>query len=143
MASPDLDNLLTQQLSRLGQLFALLEQETDALVKREVEQIEQLLKRKVALLDEIKMADVGISRHPALPALNDTPELVVLMDQCQGMLQQCQQRNQHNHEQAELVAGSLTRLQQVLQRTSHNSAMTYTGEGNTHVGQRLGKAIKA
>ncbi|QIZ77257.1 flagellar export chaperone FlgN [Ferrimonas lipolytica] len=143
MASPSLDNMLSQQLTRLGQLLALLEQETEALVNRNIDDIETLLKRKVGLLDEIKMADISISRHGDIKTLAEQPEQLALVEQCKQALSSCHERNSHNHKQAELVSASLTRLQQLLLRSSHSNALTYTGKGNTHVGQRLGRSIIA
>ncbi|SHI09273.1 flagella synthesis protein FlgN [Ferrimonas marina] len=143
MTDSGLADLLSQQLIRLDQLLALLEQETDALVQRDVDLIEQLLKRKLTMLDEVKAADDTLGRHPQRALLKTDPTLAEQVEQGKDKLVQCQQRNAHNQEQAELVAASLTRLQQVLQSAHKSHAMTYTGEGGTHVGQRLGRTIKA
>ncbi|MBY5992924.1 flagellar export chaperone FlgN [Ferrimonas balearica] len=142
MSEPRLEDLLTQQLARLGQLLALLEQETDALVKRDVERIEALLKEKLTLLEAIAEADQALGRHRDVARLTEEPALAEQLKAGQALLAQCQSRNEHNQAQAELVSASLTRLQQLMQRTRHASAMTYTGEGQTHVGQRLGKRIQ-
>ncbi len=147
-----LSNLLQQQQQRLTQLLESLVAETEALVNRDVESIEQLLKQKAILLEEIRLADIGISRHPELVWLQDptsaedpnaVAELQQQLQSCQQLLADCQQRNQHNHTQAEQITASLNRLQQLLQSTSHSNAITYTDKGNTHVGSRLGKAITA
>ena len=142
MTESTLSELLSQQLVRLDQLLALLERETDALVQRDVDQIEALLKEKLGLLDSIGQADLQLSRHPHIQQASEDPTCATTLAQARERLAQCQSRNQHNQEQAELVGASLTRLQQLLQRTRHASAMTYTGEGQTHVGQRLGKRIQ-
>ncbi|WP_028116665.1 flagellar export chaperone FlgN [Ferrimonas senticii] len=143
MTAVPLENLLTQQLGRLTQLLELLVQETDALLNRDVMAIEQLLKRKMTLLDEIKLADIGIGRHADLAQLTDHPQQAALLAQCRGKLAECQQHNQHNQKQAEIVAASMARLQQLLQSTSHHNALTYTDVGGTHVGRRLGNLITA
>ncbi|GAA4890626.1 flagellar protein FlgN [Ferrimonas pelagia] len=144
MSQPHIADLLSQQLTRLGQLLALLEQETDALVNREVEQIETLLKRKLAMLDEVALADGNLARHPDLAQLSADPELQQQTTQAKALLAQCKQRNLHNQQQAELASASLARLQQVLLSTTrHSKSMTYNDSGQTHVGSRLGKSIKA
>ncbi|MBY6186083.1 flagellar protein FlgN [Marinobacter hydrocarbonoclasticus] len=142
MSEPTLAERLSQQLIRLDQLLALLTRETDALVQRDVDQIEALLKEKLTLLDTIGQADQQLSRHPEIAQASADPELADTLKQARERLAECQSRNEHNQAQAELVSASLTRLQQLLQRTRHASAMTYTGEGQTHVGQRLGKRIQ-
>ncbi len=142
MSEATLAERLSQQLVRLDQLLALLARETEALVQRDIEQIEALLKEKLTLLEHIRQADAVLSRHPEIEQVKTDPTLADTLKQAQARLAECQSRNAHNQAQAELVSASLTRLQQLLQRTRHASAMTYTGEGQTHVGQRLGKSIQ-
>ncbi|TKB47267.1 flagellar protein FlgN [Ferrimonas sediminicola] len=143
MSNGALSPLIDAQLGRLQALQDLLEQETQALLERDAETIESLLKQKLRALEELNQADQALANHPELTTLKADEAAMAGVDRCRQRLTLCKERNQHNSQLAEQYLASLGRLQQILNATRNPNAMTYNQEGTTTTGGRLGKAIKA
>lgn len=135
--------LIGAQQERLTALLHLLEQETEALLERDADKIESLLKQKLELLDQIAGGDKALESHPQVAGLKADAEAMAGVSRCRDILAQCQVKNQHNSQLADQSLASLGRLQQLLNATRNPNALTYNQEGTTTTGGRLGKVIKA
>ncbi|USD38601.1 MULTISPECIES: flagellar export chaperone FlgN [Ferrimonas] len=143
MVNPELLQLIDAQQGRLQQLQQLLQQEHQALVERDADAIESLLREKLAQLDAINAADTALAGHPDVAQLANDAEARQGIEQCRSVLTQCQMFNQQNSQLADQTLASLSRLQQILNSTKSANSLTYNQSGTTSSGNRLGKAIKA
>ncbi|MFQ6370294.1 flagellar export chaperone FlgN [Shewanella sp. YIC-542] len=137
-----LSQLLQQQQGTLGQLLALIEQETTALVERNADTLLQLAGDKQQLLQQLAQTDKLLSQHPQKAQLK-APPLAEQVSQAQQLLAQCQLKNQSNGKLIELCAASVNRLAQALQVSRNASSLTYDGKGKTSTISTLGNDVEA
>ncbi|TKB58209.1 flagellar protein FlgN [Ferrimonas aestuarii] len=143
MAEHPLFSAIHAQQQRLEGIKTLLVKERQALLERDSVNIESLLREKLRLIDELKQVDGEIAEHPDLAQLKQLPEFLQLVEHCKSTLAQCQRDNVENHRLADQTLASMGRLQQILHRTKSLNSMTYTQDGGTTAGARLGRTIKA
>ncbi|BDY04002.1 flagellar protein FlgN [Ferrimonas sp. YFM] len=143
MSESGIHALIGAQQERLSNLLQLLEQETEALLERDADKIESLLKQKLAQLDKIAGGDKELESHPQVADIKSDPQAMAGVTRCREILAECQVKNQHNNQLADQFLASLGRLQQLLNATRNPNALTYNQEGTTTTGGRLGKVIKA
>ncbi|WP_028110210.1 flagellar export chaperone FlgN [Ferrimonas futtsuensis] len=143
MSETTIHALIDAQQERLTHLLQLLQQETEALLERDADKIESLLKQKLTLLDQIGGGDKALEAHPHAAQIKSDNEAMAGVARCRDLLAECQLKNQHNSQLADQSLASLGRLQQLLNTTRNPNALTYNQEGTTTTGGRLGKVIKA
>ncbi|MBZ4680479.1 MULTISPECIES: flagella synthesis protein FlgN [Shewanella] len=140
--TPDITSLIAQQMTQLERLLNLIEQEKNALLDRNADNLLQLAQDKSDLLNEVKAVDEALSSHPELAKLSQSP-LAEQVSEARELLATCQLRNQENAGLIELSMASINRLAQALQVSRNASSLTYDGKGKTSTIATLGNDLKA
>ena len=140
--TPDITSLIAQQTTQLERLLNLIEQEKNALLDRNADNLLQLAKDKGDLLNEVKAVDEALSSHPEQAKLSQPP-LAEQVSEARELLAACQLRNQENAGLIELSMASINRLAQALQVSRNASSLTYDGKGKTSTVATLGNDLKA
>ncbi|WP_345854173.1 flagellar protein FlgN [Shewanella algae] len=140
--TPDITSLIAQQTTQLERLLNLIEQEKNALLDRNADNLLQLAKDKGDLLNEVKAVDEALSSHPEQAKLSQPP-LTEQVSEARELLAACQLRNQENAGLIELSMASINRLAQALQVSRNASSLTYDGKGKTSTIATLGNDLKA
>ncbi|WP_335923501.1 flagellar protein FlgN [Shewanella chilikensis] len=140
--TPDITSLIAQQMTQLERLLNLIEQEKNALLDRNADNLLQLAQNKSDLLNEVKAVDEALSSHSEQAKLSQSP-LAEQVSEARELLATCQLRNQENAGLIELSMASINRLAQALQVSRNASSLTYDGKGKTSTIATLGNDLKA
>lgn len=138
-----LQGLVEFQLKSAEELSLLLEKEKLAITSRNSKHIEQLAKQKITLIEQLKVTDDRISRHPDVASLTTDPELSPLVTQIRTIIADCQQANAVNGEALQRAQLSFNKLNNLMQQSQGKLGMTYTAEGQTKNVTTLGTNLKA
>ena len=138
-----LQGLVEFQLKSAEELSLLLEKEKLAITSRNSKDIEQLAKQKITLIEQLKVTDDRISRHPDVASLTTDPELSPLVTQIRTIIADCQQANVVNGEALQRAQLSFNKLNNLMQQSQGKLGMTYTAEGQTKNVTTLGTNLKA
>ncbi len=138
-----LQGLVEFQLKSAEELSLLLEKEKLAITSRNSKDIEQLAKQKITLIEQLKVTDDRISRHPDVASLTTDPELSPLVTQIRTIIADCQQANAVNGEALQRAQLSFNKLNNLMQQSQGKLGMTYTAEGQTKNVTTLGTNLKA
>lgn len=138
-----LQGLVEFQLKSAEELSLLLEKEKLAITSRNSKDIEQLAKQKITLIEQLKVTDDRISRHPDVASLTTDPELSPLVTQIRTIIADCQQANTVNGEALQRAQLSFNKLNNLMQQSQGKLGMTYTAEGQTKNVTTLGTNLKA
>ncbi len=138
-----LQGLVEFQLKSAEELSLLLEKEKLAITSRNSKDIEQLAKQKITLIEQLKVTDDRISRHPDVASLTTDPELSPLVIQIRTIIADCQQANAVNGEALQRAQLSFNKLNNLMQQSQGKLGMTYTAEGQTKNVTTLGTNLKA
>ncbi|NIY84482.1 flagella synthesis protein FlgN [Vibrio hepatarius] len=138
-----LQGLVEFQLKSAEELSLLLEKEKLAITSRNSKDIEQLAKQKITLIEQLKVTDERISRHPDVASLTSDPELSPLVTQIRSIIADCQQANAINGEALQRAQLSFNKLNNLMQQSQGKLGMTYTAEGQTKNVTTLGTNLKA
>ncbi len=138
-----LKGLIEFQLKNAIELSQLLEKEQLAITSRVSKDIEQVAKQKITLIEQLKITDERIARHPDVETLNAEPELSPLVKQIQSIIAECQKINTLNGEALQRAQSSFNKLNNLMQQSQGRLGMTYTAEGQTRNVSTLGTNIKA
>ncbi len=138
-----LQGLVEFQLKSAEELSLLLEKEKLAITSRNSKDIEQLAKQKITLIEQLKVTDDRISRHPDVASLTSDPELSPLVTQIRTIIADCQQANAVNGEALQRAQLSFNKLNNLMQQSQGKLGMTYTAEGQTKNVTTLGTNLKA
>lgn len=138
-----LNSLVEFQLKNAKELSQLLEREKLAITSRVSKEIESLAKQKITLIEQLKITDDRISRHPDVENLKHDPELSPLVMQIQSIISECQQLNTVNGEALQRAQSSFNKLNNLMKQSQGKVGMTYTAEGQTRNITTLGTNIKA
>ncbi len=137
-----LQGLVEFQLKSAEELSLLLEKEKLAITSRNSKDIEQLAKQKITLIEQLKVTDDRISRHPDVASLTTDPELSPLVTQIRSIIADCQQANAINGEALQRAQLSFNKLNNLMQQSQGKLGMTYTAEGQTKNVTTLGTNLK-
>lgn len=137
-----LQGLVEFQLKSAEELSLLLEKEKLAITSRNSKDIEQLAKQKITLIEQLKVTDDRISRHPDVASLTTDPELSPLVTQIRSIITDCQQANAINGEALQRAQLSFNKLNNLMQQSQGKLGMTYTAEGQTKNVTTLGTNLK-
>ncbi|NOI15829.1 flagella synthesis protein FlgN [Vibrio hepatarius] len=138
-----LQGLVEFQLKSAEELSLLLEKEKLAITSRNSKDIEQLAKQKITLIEQLKVTDDRISRHPDVASLTTDPELSPLVTQIRSIIADCQQANAINGEALQRAQLSFNKLNNLMQQSQGKLGMTYTADGQTKNVTTLGTNLKA
>lgn len=138
-----LQGLVEFQLKSAEELSLLLEKEKLAITSRNSKDIEQLAKQKITLIEQLRVTDDRISRHPDVASLTTDPELSPLVTQIRTIIADCQQANAVNGEALQRAQLSFNKLNNLMQQSQGKLGMTYTAEGQTKNVTTLGTNLKA
>lgn len=138
-----LQGLVEFQLKSAEELSLLLEKEKFAITSRNSKDIEQLAKQKITLIEQLKVTDDRISRHPDVASLTTDPELSPLVTQIRSIIADCQQANAINGEALQRAQLSFNKLNNLMQQSQGKLGMTYTADGQTKNVTTLGTNLKA
>ncbi|KOO07338.1 flagella synthesis protein FlgN [Vibrio hepatarius] len=138
-----LQGLVEYQLKSAEELSLLLEKEKLAITSRNSKDIEQLAKQKITLIEQLKVTDDRISRHPDVASLTTDPELSPLVTQIRSIIADCQQANAINGEALQRAQLSFNKLNNLMQQSQGKLGMTYTADGQTKNVTTLGTNLKA
>ena len=138
-----LQGLVEFQLKSAEELSLLLEKEKLAITSRNSKDIEQLAKQKITLIEQLKVTDDRISRHPDVASLTTDPELSPLGTQIRSIIADCQQANAINGEALQRAQLSFNKLNNLMQQSQGKLGMTYTADGQTKNVTTLGTNLKA
>lgn len=138
-----LQGLVEFQLKSAEELSLLLEKEKLAITSRNSKDIEQLAKQKITLIEQLKVTDDRISRHPDVASLTTDPELSPLVTQIRSIITDCQQANAINGEALQRAQLSFNKLNNLMQQSQGKLGMTYTADGQTKNVTTLGTNLKA
>lgn len=138
-----LQGLVEFQLKSAEELSLLLEKEKLAITSRNSKDIEQLAKQKITLIEQLKVTDDRISRHPDVASLTTDPELSPLVTQIRSIIADCQQANAINGEALQCAQLSFNKLNNLMQQSQGKLGMTYTADGQTKNVTTLGTNLKA
>lgn len=133
---------LNLQHQKSQQLVALLAQENQALVERDIDKIQTLAQSKQQLLKELASADQQI-KQLIPPEYTLPPELTALKDAIIDNIAQSQRQNEINGKAIALGINSLDRLQSSLVRKRAGNSMTYNQKGKTRGSGLRGGYISA
>ncbi len=132
---------LNQQKIRLQEMFAILEQELEAIKQRRGDALVELAKNKETLLTAIRQADSAINNESNIELINTTPELTQLKQEVIDLLTQCQQKNEVCYLTATQNQVAVEQVKNLLIGGSKNT--TYNEQGQKSNYGSLGKGIKA
>lgn len=119
-----LQGLVEFQLKSAEELSLLLEKEKLAITSRNSKDIEQLAKQKITLIEQLKVTDDRISRHPDVASLTTDPELSPLVTQIRTIIADCQQANAVNGEALQRAQLSFNKLNNLMQQSQGKLGMT-------------------
>ncbi|WP_423840235.1 flagellar export chaperone FlgN [Vibrio mytili] len=136
-------DLVHFQLENAKALSEILSQETHAITARVSSEIENIAKKKMTLIDQLRTTDQRIASHPHVNLLTEDENLRQIVDQIQSIVLDCQQVNQVNGESLNRAQMSFNKLNNMLQRSHGKVGMTYNSGGKAHTISTLGTNIKA
>ena len=137
----DIKHKLLQQKHNLQTMFALLDEELDAVKKRDGKLLLAVSGKKEQLLTTITQLDQQLSGDNNKQHLNSTPELKQLHDEITQLLTDCQQKNEVVYLSATQNQVAIDEVKRLLIGGSKNT--TYDAYGKKQSGGSLGKGIKA
>lgn len=136
-------SLVEFQIKNANDLKALLVDERSAISSRIAADIERLAKGKLTLIEQIKLTDERIAKHPDVATLKQDGNLIGLVAQINQTMAVCQQENSLNGQALDRAQLSYNRLNNLMQKSQGKVGMTYNAEGHTHTLSTLGTSLKA
>ncbi|GAB6259860.1 flagellar protein FlgN [Photobacterium sp. CCB-ST2H9] len=140
--SPNIEQLLAQQHATLEALLRLLEQEREAIVKRQSGDITRFARDKKELVDKIQLQDQQIARHSQSSQLKENPDFVSQVDTIQHLLSECMHHNELNGAALQRAQLSFHKLNNLFQQ-SLGHHQTYNKEGIAQNLRSIGTNLKA
>ncbi|KGY08913.1 flagella synthesis protein FlgN [Vibrio sinaloensis] len=138
-----LQGLVEFQLKNAEELSQLLGKEKVAITNRISKDIERIAKQKITLIEQLRLTDERIAKHPDVESLSTNPELSPLVEKIRQTITECQQANAINGEALQRAQLSFNKLNNLMQQSQGKLGMTYTAEGQTRNVSTLGTNIKA
>ncbi|MCE2595616.1 flagellar protein FlgN [Motilimonas cestriensis] len=137
--------LLKQQLDSTILLAKVIDDEYQALIKRDSDSINQLVQEKQTLLAQIEQQDSDIQQHPESSLLTEQADQEVqhTLSEIKKQFVACQQQNAVNGELIEMSLRTTQHLASVLNQAKAANSLTYDAKGQARGGSLLGKGIKA
>ncbi|MCE0556190.1 MULTISPECIES: flagellar protein FlgN [unclassified Motilimonas] len=137
--------LLKQQLDNTSLLAKVIDDEYQALIKRDSDTLNQLVQDKQSLLAQIEQQDLNIQQHPEASALTDqsAQDVQQILNEIKQQFITCQQQNSVNGELIEMSLRTTQHLAGVLNQAKAANSLTYDAKGQARGGSLLGKGIKA
>lgn len=139
-----LQALLSQQIDNLKALASLLDAELHHISSRDAEALMSLLERKSAVLEEIQTQDESIaSAYEKAKASDDIDEPTQrLLDDAQGLLEDCKYRTEINQKAVEQGQLRLSHLRNLMLEVRAKESLTYDKSGKPR-GSNLGPGVSA
>ncbi|KEY90977.1 flagellar biosynthesis protein [Candidatus Photodesmus blepharus] len=136
-------SLLEFQLKNADKLSDLLTKEKLAVAYRISNDIEQLAKEKITLINQLKKTDNRIGAHPDILTLTEDKYLKGIVERIRTIIHDCKQANLINGEALNRTKLSFNRLNSLIQQEQSNTGITYNSIGQKNSRPTLGTNIKA
>ncbi len=139
-----MQSLLSQQIDNLKELASLLDAELHHISSRDAEALMTLLERKSAVLEEIQTQDETIqqaySKAKEADEIDETTQR--LLDDAQGLLDDCKYRTEINQKAVEQGQLRLSHLRNLMLEVRAKESLTYDKSGKPK-GSNLGPGVSA
>ena len=143
--SASIPNLLQQQFDSTSSLTAVINDEYQALIKRDSDLLNSLVLEKQKLLELIEQQDNLIQQHPDAKLLTQKSDVEIntILDSIKQKFLDCQQQNAVNGELIEMSLRTTQHLTNVLNQAKAANSLTYNAKGKANGGSLLGKGVQA
>lgn len=139
-----LQALLGQQIDNLRELASLLDAELHHISGRDAESLMTLLEQKSSVLEEIQTLDESVKKAYIEMSENGgiDDEVQALLDEAQGLLDDCKYRTEINQKAVEQGQLRLSHLRNLMLEVRAKESLTYDKSGKPK-GSNLGPGVSA
>ena len=139
-----LQALLGQQIANLKELAGLLDAELHHISGRDAESLMTLLERKASVLEDIQTLDEMVKKAYIQASENEAidEETQALLNDAQGLLEDCKYRTEINQKAVEQGQLRLSHLRNLMLEVRAKESLTYDKSGKPK-GSNLGPGVSA
>ena len=139
-----LQALLGQQIVNLKELAGLLDAELHHISGRDAESLMTLLERKASVLEDIQTLDETVKKAYIEASENEAidEETQALLNDAQGLLEDCKYRTEINQKAVEQGQLRLSHLRNLMLEVRAKESLTYDKSGKPK-GSNLGPGVSA